>query len=117
MHVLDIDLEVGNGPHNGLDLYFFTVFHAINRAIACSLICNQNLTCIKGTKLDYYDVIPATSNFDMAIIMLGRLFFMLSYWLAPTDAPSIQHERCVGSDATGTLVRSHLLSRVDFEAL
>jgi hypothetical protein len=31
-------------------------------------------------------MIATTGDYGMAIIMLGRLYFMLSYWLTPTDA-------------------------------
>jgi hypothetical protein len=44
----------------------------------------------------------------MTIIMLGRLYFMLSCWLAPTDAAPMQHGRYEASEATCDLTRSHL---------
>jgi hypothetical protein len=66
-----------------------TRLHAINRVIPCSLICNQNLACGEGIGLDYYNVNATTGDYNMAIITLGRLHFMLSCHLAPTDALSV----------------------------
>jgi hypothetical protein len=66
-----------------------TGLHAIDWVIACSLICNKNLDCGEGTRLDYCDVIATTSDYDMAIITLGRLYIMLSCWLPPSNALSV----------------------------
>jgi hypothetical protein len=91
MHVLDIDLEASNRPGNELHLYCLISFHAIDRAIAHFLICNRNLACGKGTRLNYCEVIASTGDYGMTIIMLGRLYSMLSCRLAPTDASSVQY--------------------------
>jgi hypothetical protein len=91
MHVLDIDLESSNRSGNGLHLYCLIGFHAIDRAIAHFLICNRNLACGKGTRLNCCEVIASTGDYSMTIIMLGRLYSMLSCRLAPTDASSVQY--------------------------
>jgi hypothetical protein len=39
------------------------------------------------------DVISVIGKPDTTIIKLGRLYFMLSYWLTPTDVTSVQHGR------------------------
>jgi hypothetical protein len=57
-----------------------------------SLICNMNLACDQGTRLDCYDMITTIGDYDMAIIMLVRLYFVLSLCLAPTDALSVLYE-------------------------
>jgi hypothetical protein len=44
----------------------------------------------------------------MTLTMLGRLYFVLSCRLTPTDAPSVQHRRRVGSEATYAFAGSHL---------
>jgi hypothetical protein len=51
---------------------------AFNREIVCSLIYNKNLACSEGTGLDCCIMIATTGDYDMAIITLGRLYFMLS---------------------------------------
>jgi hypothetical protein len=66
-----------------------------NEVIACSPINNRNLACDEGTRLDYCDVISDAGETGMAIIMLGRLYLVLSCWLAPTNATPMQHGRCV----------------------
>jgi hypothetical protein len=43
MCVLDLYLGAGNCRSDGLHMYGLTGLHAINRVIACSLICNRNL--------------------------------------------------------------------------
>jgi hypothetical protein len=116
MCTLDPDLEVVNCSGNGLYMCNFNEQHTINRVIACFLICNKNLACSKGTRLDYYDMICAVGDFGMTIIMLDRLFFMLSCRLTPTNAPFMQHERCVSTGATNALVRPHLSSGVGSKA-
>jgi hypothetical protein len=73
MHVLDPDLEAGSSRGDGLHLYGLTGMHAINQVIACFLICNKNLACGEGTRLDCCDVITTTGDYGMAIITLGRL--------------------------------------------
>jgi hypothetical protein len=58
----------------------------------------------------------STGDFRLAINTLGRLFFVLSCWLAPTDAPSVQHGRRADRGATDTLARLHLSSGVGSKA-
>jgi hypothetical protein len=58
-----------------------------------------------------------TSDFNMATITLGRLYFMLSCRLTPTDALSVQHGRCVNIGATCAFTRPHISSGVGYEAL
>jgi hypothetical protein len=53
------------------------------------LICNRHLSCSEGIRLDYCNMIATTGAYDMAIITLGRLYFVLSYRLAPTEALSV----------------------------
>jgi hypothetical protein len=43
--VLETYLELDNDMDNGLHMYCFTWFHAIDQAILCSLIYNKNLAC------------------------------------------------------------------------
>jgi hypothetical protein len=62
-------------------------------------------------------MISVTDNLDMAIITLGRLFFILSYRFAPTNAPFVLHVRRSCRKTIGTLVRSHLSLGVDSEAI
>jgi hypothetical protein len=62
-------------PGQWLHLYCSTGLHDTNWVIACFLICN---------------VICATDDLNMVIIMLDRLYFMLSCWLTPTDAAPMQ---------------------------
>jgi hypothetical protein len=52
----------------------------------------MNLACDQGTRLDCYDMITTIGDYDMAIIMLVRLYFVLSLCLAPTDALSVLYE-------------------------
>jgi hypothetical protein len=52
MHVLDSELEVGSSPGDGPHLYGLTGFHTINPIIVCSFICNRNLACSEGIRLD-----------------------------------------------------------------
>jgi hypothetical protein len=85
--------------------------------IACFLTYNRNLACSEGTRLDYCDVVSATGDFSMAIILLGRLYFMLPCWLNPTEAPFVQYGGCVGRRATYSLTRPHLSLGVSFEVL
>jgi hypothetical protein len=85
----------------------------INQVIACSLIYNMNLACVEGRRLDCCDMIAATRDHDIAIISSGRLYFVLSCPLAPTDTSSMQHGRRAGSGATCALVGPHLSSGVD----
>jgi hypothetical protein len=73
MCIIGTDLEAGNDPGNGMHLYCLTGFHAIDHVIVFSLICNKNLACNKGTRLDCCDMISATGDFGMSIITLGRL--------------------------------------------
>jgi hypothetical protein len=91
MHILEPDLEAGDCPGNGLHLYCLTGLHAIDRVIACSPICNRNLACSEGRRLDCCNVISAAGKLGVTIIMLGRLYFVLSCRLTPTDATSVQH--------------------------
>jgi hypothetical protein len=116
MHVLDQDREAGVCPGNRLHLYYLTRLYATNRVIACSLICNRNLDCGKGTRLYCCDVISVAGKFGMVIITLGKLSFLMSCWLAPTNVAPIQHERCAGSGATCALAVPHLSSGVGSEA-
>jgi hypothetical protein len=96
IHVLDVDLEAGNRPRDGLHFHDLTGLRAINRIIACSLTCNRNLAYDEGTRLDCCDVAATTGDYDMAIITLGRLYYILSCQLAPTNALSMQHDRHAG---------------------
>jgi hypothetical protein len=66
---------------------------ATNRVITCSLIRNRKQACGDGTKLDCYDMIFAAGEFDMTIITLDILYFMLSCQLATTDATLVLHGR------------------------
>jgi hypothetical protein len=85
MRILDPDPEAGSCPSNGLHLYCLTKVHTTIRVIACSLICNRDLSYSKGTRIDCCDVISATSELGLAIIMLGGFYFMLYCRLTPTD--------------------------------
>jgi hypothetical protein len=67
--------------------------HATNRVIACSFIYNSYLACGEGRRLDYCDVISAAGEPGMAIIMLDRLYFMLSCRVTLIDVAPVQHGR------------------------
>jgi hypothetical protein len=69
---------------------------------------NRNLVCDEGIRLDYCDVITTTGDYGMTIITLGRLYFVLSYRLAPIDALSVQYERRASSGATCVFTGPHL---------
>jgi hypothetical protein len=58
----------------------------------CSLIYNMNLACDQGTRLHCCDMITTTGDYDMVIITLVRLYFVLSLCLTPTDALSVMYE-------------------------
>jgi hypothetical protein len=77
MHILDPDPEPGGSLGNGLHLYYLTGVHAANRVIMCSLICNRDVVCGEDTRLDCCDMISTTSEIGIAIIMLGKLYFMV----------------------------------------
>jgi hypothetical protein len=85
MHVLDPYLDAGGYPGDGLHRAGLTGRHATDWVIKCSIICNRNLVCGEGTRLNCCDVITTTGDYDMAIITLDRLYFVLSYRLTPTD--------------------------------
>jgi hypothetical protein len=85
MHVLDPDSEAGGCQGNGLHLSCLIRVHTTNRVIACSLICNKNLACSEGTRLDCCNVISTAGELGMAIITLRKLYLVLSCRLAPTD--------------------------------
>jgi hypothetical protein len=92
MHVLDQDPEIGNCTDNGLHLYYLTMVLATNQlVIACSLSRNRNLACGEGTRLHCCIVFSVVGEFGMAIIMLGRLYFMLSCQLTPIDVALMLH--------------------------
>jgi hypothetical protein len=91
MHVLEPDSEVGDCPSNVLHLYCLIEVHATNRVIACSLICNRNLACAEGTRLDCCDMTSAASEPGMAIITLDTLYIVFSCWLIPIDVTPMQH--------------------------
>jgi hypothetical protein len=55
-----------------------TKVHSTNRVIACPLIYNRDLACGADTRLDYCDLISTTGEHGMAIIILDRLYFVLS---------------------------------------
>jgi hypothetical protein len=99
MHVLDVDLQVGDYLGNVLHLYCLIRLHAASRAIA-----------------DYYDMIFAAGELGMAIITLGRLYFELSYRLAPNVVAPVQHGRQAGNGVICALVGSHLSSGVGSKA-
>jgi hypothetical protein len=84
MHVLKLGPKAGGYPGNGMHLYGLTGLHTTNHVIACSLIYNRNLVYDEGTRPDYCDMISAASD-------LGRLYFMSSCRLAPTDATPVLH--------------------------
>jgi hypothetical protein len=44
-----------------------------------------------GENLDCSRVKDVVGNFGVVIITPGSYHFVLSCWLAPTDAPSVQH--------------------------
>jgi hypothetical protein len=78
-------------------LYYLIGVRATNQVIAFHLIYNRSLPCDEGTRLDRCDVISITSEPGMTIIMLGRLYFMLSYWVTPTVVATVQHGRCAAA--------------------
>jgi hypothetical protein len=62
-------------------------------------------------------MIPTTGDYDMTIITLGCLYFILSCRLTPIDALPVQYEQCMGSRVTCVLTGPHLSSEVNSEAL
>jgi hypothetical protein len=94
MCVLEPDPEVGNCLGEGLHWYCLNGLHTTNRVIACSLICNRNLACDKGARLNYCGMISVVGELGVAIITPGRLYFMLSCRLAPIDVTALKHGRC-----------------------
>jgi hypothetical protein len=105
MCVLKPDSETGDCPGNGLHRYCLTRVHITNRVIACSLICNRDVACVKGKRLDCCDVSSAAGELGMVIIMMGRLYFVLSCRLDPTDVAPVQRRRRAA-------VRPHAFYRV-----
>jgi hypothetical protein len=85
MHVLDPNPEASSCLGNGLHLYCLMGVHTANRLIVCSLICNRDIAYDENIKLDFCDVISTTSEIGMAIITLGRLYFVLSWRPAPAS--------------------------------
>jgi hypothetical protein len=94
MHVLKPNPEAGGCLGNVLHLYCLIGLHATNWVIACSLICNWNLACNEGSRIDCWEMIFTASEPSMIIsITLGRLYFVLSCWLPSINAASMQHGR------------------------
>jgi hypothetical protein len=89
MQIINPNPKAGGCPGNGLHLYYLVGVHATNRVITCSLIYIKNIPCDECIRLDYYDVISTADELGMTIITLGRLYFLLSCWLTPTDATSM----------------------------
>jgi hypothetical protein len=117
MCILEPDPEASGYPGNKLHLYCLTGLHATNKVVVCSLICNRNLVCDEGTKLDCCDVNSAAGELDMTIITLGRLYFVLSCQLAPIEStPHVARETCIG-EATCDLIGSHPSSGVSSKAI
>jgi hypothetical protein len=90
IRILEPNLDATFCPSNGLHLYCLTKVHTTIRVIACSLIYNRDLSYSEGTRIDCCDVISATSELGLAIIMLGGFYFMLYCWLTPTDVVPVQ---------------------------
>jgi hypothetical protein len=82
--------------------------HAIVWVIACSLIGNRNLACSDKASLDCCEVMAITSDYDMGITTLDRLYFMLSYLLIAPNALSMLYGRRAGGGDTCALTRPHL---------
>jgi hypothetical protein len=93
MRIPKPDPEAGNCPGDGMHWYCLIGVHATNRLILCSLICNRDLACGEGTRLDCCNVITAASELGMTIITLSKLYFVLFYRPTPTDITVVQHER------------------------
>jgi hypothetical protein len=89
MCVPEPDPEAGGCPSNGLHLYCLTGLHTTNRVIVCSLIYNRNLACGVGIRLDHCGMISATGQLGMTITTLGRIYFVMSCCLAPTNVALI----------------------------
>jgi hypothetical protein len=70
-------------------LFGLTRLHAIVRVIAFSLISNRNLACGDEASLYCCDMITISGDYDMPIITLDRLYFMLFCQFTPTDALSM----------------------------
>jgi hypothetical protein len=62
------------------------------------------------------DVIAATEDHDTTIITVDRFYFVLSYWLAPTDVASVRHGNHAGRGATSDSTGSHPSSGVGSKA-
>jgi hypothetical protein len=68
-------------------LFDLTRLYPINRVIACSLIYNnKNLAYGEGIRLYCCDVIASTGDYDISIIMLDILYFVLCS-LLPMPCP------------------------------
>jgi hypothetical protein len=83
-------------------------WHAINQVIARSLICNMNLAYSEGTRLNYRGMIATSGHYDMAIITLGRLYFVLSCRLARTNVAFMLYECRACSGTICILTGPHL---------
>jgi hypothetical protein len=79
MHVLEPDPGACSCPGEGLHWYFLIMLHAINLVIVCSFICTRSLACDEGTRLNYCDVISTAGELAMTIIMMDKLYIILSY--------------------------------------
>jgi hypothetical protein len=93
MRILGPNPKADDCPGNGLDLYCLIQLHAINQVIACSLICYRILAYGEGKRLDCCDIISVADALGMTIIMLVRLYFVLSCRLTPSDVAPVQHGR------------------------
>jgi hypothetical protein len=116
INVLDSDTEVGSSPGDGLHLYGLTGLHTINRVIACSLIYNMNLACGEGIRVDCCDTIATISDYNMTIIMLGKLLHRVilsacSYQCPVHAARTTCYQWChMHLDWVTSFIRSELLS-------
>jgi hypothetical protein len=52
---------------------------------------DKHLSCGDGTNLDCCEVMAITVDYDMIIITLGNLYFMLSCQPTPPDALFVQY--------------------------
>jgi hypothetical protein len=95
-------------PGQWVASFVLTRLHTPVRVIVCSLISNMNLAFSDGASLDYCDVTIVTSDYGLAIITLDMIYFLLSYWLTPSDDMYVLYKRRVDSGDTGALLGPHL---------
>jgi hypothetical protein len=69
---------------------------------------DKHLACGDGMKLDCYGVIAITGDYNIVIITLDNLYYVLSCQSTPPKVPSVLYERRVNSGGTNALPGTYL---------